>query len=264
MENDNLIENISDSSNNEQSKNIQEENNSFNWSDYIKTDEGKELDKRFGSMWKSPKDLYDSYHNIEKAYQKNQGSLKETQDKMQELNRIAEEYNQLNTAIKNIENDPVFSERFREMLADYTGEIKKQKYGTSEISDEIVQKLAKFDEFMNQQEETKQLNELTEQWKSEFSFMQEWSKKYGSEFDPQDFKEFCIKNNILDPKEARFKFIELATPQIIEASRLKAQENTVKNIQKNKFSNAISSNGINKNNDNSLSMNLTDYIKSKI
>jgi hypothetical protein len=232
------------------SENLNAENTqaqeAFKWGD-IGLD--PKADKRFETMWKHPTDLFKSLKEMERSTEKNNQSLNQYKKQVEELNNVQSEYSQIKNYIEMLEKDPVYGQQLKQIIESFNGNIKKQKYG-ADVPDELIQRLEHLEGKDKALAEQQKLEQETKEWKTTFSGMEEWAKKYDVDFSQETQQEFVnflfqyqekLGRNVT-PIEAKALFYEVATPQVFEKSKISGQQIAIKNIKNNSLSSALTGN----------------------
>lgn len=234
-------DNGADTVNQDQSTQDQVVQDVFDWSKYgIDT----KADKRFGTMWKSPADLFNAYKNSEQEWNKFKPQLNDYQKKNQEYEKSISEYRRAEEYLNSILQHPQMGVQFQQLLDQYEKAQKASKYGEN-VPDHVIEKLQRLDQLearFNQQEEQTRISETSKQIDTALNEIADFAKQNNIKYDQREFLEYCKANEIpANPTVLNAVFKSVAMGKILEMNTAKTQQDVLGNIQNNKVNSANSS-----------------------
>ena len=167
-------------------------------------------DKRYGSMWNSADDLYNSYKHLEKEYQpytqlakkhglSNLDDLEQTLDKYKEYSDPNSDINLVYENVKGLFEHEKYGPEVDKFFNELSRKIEYDKYGAI-LPPEVKEKLAQVDKLQAKEQEREEKNFVAEQKVSiqkNIDRIEEFCGKNGiNGFEAEKFLEHCIENKV--------------------------------------------------------------------
>jgi hypothetical protein len=199
-------------------------------------------DKRFGSTWKSPDDVYNSV----KYYEQKFDPIRQTLEKSgfadpQKLEQVLNKYpeyeqsSQLVEKLNTLLQHEVYGPKLQGMFKEIQQGFERDKYGTAieDLPPHIQEQLRKVNDLetkYQQMEEEKTLNTNVQTIHSQMDGIQKLCADYGFELDAQTFLQECQEKGI-PPSQIKGYFFENNFQNLVETAQKQASLGT---LNKNK------------------------------
>lgn len=211
-------------------------------------------DKRFGSMWKDPNDMYRSYRNMEKTLSPLQQKIKEFESKvvpeyqknLQERDTRLQELEPIEKTVQFLQGNERYRNEILQVIEKLEEEDKRIKYG--DLPPEAIQKLEKAEEIERKFqafEEEKQQEKNISALSGELEKVQGVAKEYGLEYDEAEFVQYLKHKNVQPEEFDRIEgmFLQKAIKHIANSVSKTAQTGVVQNLESNRKKALPASNG---------------------
>jgi hypothetical protein len=214
-------------------------------------------DKRFGTIYKTPDDVYKAHREMEKMFNPLQDKVKEYEQKINEYSQLQgklteyeskiNQYQPLEQYINYLDQNPQYGGKVKAVLEEINKEIRRNQYG-ADLPDEIVRELEESRRFREEAAREKEKAEFertvsqgSEVAKTQLTEIDQIASKFNIDFDKSEFIEWAIKKDF-SPNELKARFIEHALPEIEKFAQVSGEKRVINNINSNRKA-AISGSG---------------------